>query len=87
MSAAIANTDLDAAPRPSIVAEVVRQHVEQAAFLWAQRHTLMMADPPDMVAVAGVDKRLEANLDGIRIAGFDACAVYFRCLPGLSAEG
>lgn len=59
---------LAAMQRPLIVAEVVRQHAEQAAFLWGQRDTLMMADPPDMVAVAGVDKRLEANLDGLRIA-------------------
>ncbi|WP_292367972.1 HEAT repeat domain-containing protein [Mesorhizobium sp.] len=57
------------APERRIVPEVVRQHVEQAAFFWAQRDTLMMDDPPDLHVVAGVDSRLEANLDGLRIAG------------------
>lgn len=53
----------------TIVPDVVRQHVEQAAFFWAQRETLMVDDPPDLHVVAGVDRRLEANLDGLRIAG------------------
>lgn len=52
-----------------IVPDVVRQHAEQAAFFWSQRDTLMAEDPPDLKVVAGVDKRLEANLDGLRIAG------------------
>jgi len=52
-----------------IVAPVVREHVEAAAFQWAQRDTLSHDDPVDEVAVAWVDARLEANLDAIRIAG------------------
>lgn len=52
-----------------IVPDVVRQHAEQVAFFWAQRDTLMEDDPPDLHVVAGVDRRLEANLDGLRIAG------------------
>ncbi|MCA0012059.1 HEAT repeat domain-containing protein [Mesorhizobium sp. B292B1B] len=52
-----------------IVPDVVRQHAEQAAFFWSQRDTLMEDDPPDLDVVAGVDRRLEANLDGLRIAG------------------
>ncbi len=59
----------DGAPQRPIVADVVRQHAEQAAFFWAQRDTLMLDDPPDLHVVAGVDRRLEANLDGLRIAG------------------
>lgn len=57
------------ATAPRIVPDVVRQHAELAAFFWAQRDTLMAEDPPDLNVVAGVDKRLEANLDGLRIAG------------------
>lgn len=56
-------------PERPIVPDVVRHHAEQAAFLWAQRDTLMLDDPPDLEVVAGVDRRLEANLDGLRIAG------------------
>ncbi|MGI6853621.1 HEAT repeat domain-containing protein [Mesorhizobium sp. 1B3] len=49
--------------------DIVRQHAEEAAFFWAQRDMLMTEDPPDVEVVAGIDKRLEANLDGLRIAG------------------
>ncbi|RWE65900.1 MAG: hypothetical protein E5W94_03325 [Mesorhizobium sp.] len=62
------NKSKGASERP-IVPDVVRQHAEQAAFFWAQRDTLMTDDPPDFHVVAGVDRRLEANLDGLRIAG------------------
>ncbi|MFE0018414.1 HEAT repeat domain-containing protein [Mesorhizobium sp. NPDC059054] len=68
MSKTMWRADLNPTLRP-VVSDVVRQHVEQAAFLWAQRDTLMMAELPDLKAVAGVDKRLEANLDALRIAG------------------
>ena len=52
-----------------IVPDVVREHAELAAFQWAQRDTLSQEDPPDPAVIAGVDRRLEANLDGLRIAG------------------
>jgi len=52
-----------------IVVPVVREHVEMAAFQWAQRDTLLHEDLPDMEVVGSIDQRLEANLDGIRIAG------------------
>ncbi len=52
-----------------IVPAVVREHAELAAFQWAQRDTLSQEDPPDPAVIAGIDKRLEANLDGLRIAG------------------
>jgi uncharacterized protein (TIGR02270 family) len=48
---------------------VVREHVELAAFLWAQRDSLSTEDPPDQAALATVDARLEANLDALRVAG------------------
>ena len=53
-----------------IIPDMVREHVELAAFQWAQRDTLAHADPPAAPEViAGIDARLEANLDAIRIAG------------------
>ncbi len=69
MSATARNPKSIGAPERPIVPDVVRQHAEQASFFWAQRDTLMMGDPPDLDVVAGVDRRLEANLDGLRIAG------------------
>ena len=56
-------------PVPRIVPAVVREHAELAAFQWAQRDTLSQEDPPDAGVIAGIDKRLEANLDVLRIAG------------------
>jgi uncharacterized protein (TIGR02270 family) len=52
-----------------IAAAIVRQHAESAAFLWAQRDTLALADPVEAVAVAEIDARLAAELDGLAIAG------------------
>ncbi|WP_246677247.1 MULTISPECIES: HEAT repeat domain-containing protein [unclassified Mesorhizobium] len=69
MLAAARNERLDGKPERPIVPHVVRQHAEQAAFFWAQRDTLFMEDPPDLSVIAAVDGRLEANLDGLRIAG------------------
>jgi len=57
------------AAREQIVPDIVRQHVEQAAFLWAQRDMLAAQEPPDEKVIAGIDRRLEANLDGVRVAG------------------
>ncbi|TIS61003.1 MAG: hypothetical protein E5W93_09300 [Mesorhizobium sp.] len=57
------------AAQEQIVPDIVRQHVEQAAFLWAQRDMLAAQKPPDEKAIVGIDRRLEANLDGVRVAG------------------
>ncbi|MER8433109.1 HEAT repeat domain-containing protein [Mesorhizobium caraganae] len=69
MSATARNPKSKDALERSIVPVIVRQHADQAAFFWAQRDTLMMADPPDIPVVVSVDRRLEGNLDGLRIAG------------------
>jgi uncharacterized protein (TIGR02270 family) len=61
-------TQILASPQ-RIAAEVVRQHVEQAAFLWAQRDTWSLEDPPDEAVIAEIGQRVEVNLDGLRIAG------------------
>jgi uncharacterized protein (TIGR02270 family) len=52
-----------------IVDEIVREHVQLAAFQWMQHRTLSEAHPPDVAALADIDARLCANLDGIEIAG------------------
>lgn len=69
MLAASDKSKSEGTPGRRIVPDVVRQHAEQVAFFWAQRDTLMASDPPNLDVVAGVDRRLEANLDGLRIAG------------------
>ncbi|RWL78812.1 MAG: hypothetical protein EOR67_24105 [Mesorhizobium sp.] len=60
-------------PRPTrVAAEVIRQHAELAAFLWAQRDSWSAEDPPDAKVIAEIDERLEINLDALRIAGAPA---------------
>ena len=60
-------------PRPArVAAEVIRQHAELVAFLWAQRDSWSAEDPPDAKVIAEIDQRLEVNLDGLRIAGVSA---------------
>ena len=59
--------------RAPILKEIVRQHAEQAAFLWTvyDRHLLNPEENPELdeVRVARLIGRLEAHLDGLRVAG------------------
>jgi uncharacterized protein (TIGR02270 family) len=49
--------------------EVIDQHAGDAAFLWSSRDRAVRAPHYRLVDIARLDERLEANLDGLRIAG------------------
>ncbi|MDX8436822.1 hypothetical protein RFN25_25695 [Mesorhizobium abyssinicae] len=60
-------------PKPPVLENIVRQHAEMAAFLWTiyDWHLLNPDENPDMDAerLVRLIERLEAHLDGLRVAG------------------
>src|SRR5215831_20811903 len=49
--------------------EVVAQHAEDAAFLWFSRDRAVRAPHYYLKDLARLDERVEANVDGLRVAG------------------
>jgi uncharacterized protein (TIGR02270 family) len=58
-------------PRPetAIVPKLVAEHAEEAAFLWAVRRAAVDDPAYSLRSLTRVDDRLEAHVDGLRIAG------------------
>ncbi|TCM86476.1 hypothetical protein [Rhodovulum steppense] len=65
-------------PAP-VLDHIVRQHAEQAAFLWTiyDRHMLNPEENEEMDALrlSRLIERLEAHLDGLRVAGADGLRI------------
>ncbi len=49
--------------------EVVQQHAEEAAFQWLLRDAAVVAPNFKLKDIADLDERVEANIDGLRVAG------------------
>jgi uncharacterized protein (TIGR02270 family) len=58
-----------AKPAPRIIREVVMQHAEDASFLWLLRHAALSQPHYSLADLSKLDNRVEAHLDGLRIAG------------------
>jgi uncharacterized protein (TIGR02270 family) len=61
--------------------DVVAQHAEEAAFLWLLRDATVLAPHHALTQVAALDERIEAHLDGLRVAGdagWETCAEELR---------
>jgi uncharacterized protein (TIGR02270 family) len=52
-----------------ILTEIVSQHVEEAAFLWLLRSNAICQPHYALKDLAKLDDRVEAHLDGLRVAG------------------
>jgi uncharacterized protein (TIGR02270 family) len=65
--------------------EFITRHFEEAAFLWCLRHRAIDAAHYTFTDLEGLDERVEAHLDGLRIAGTPAEAVIDEALPTAGA--
>ena len=60
----------------SIIPHIIDQHAEEAAFLWLLRHNAVYAPHYNLKDLTKLDGRVEAHIDGLRIAGdygWEAC--------------
>lgn len=63
--------------QPPILRNIVDQHAEEASFLWTLRDRAASGMTYSLDALADLDERVEAHLDGLRIGGehaWEACA-------------
>src|SRR5262245_31976954 len=56
-------------PTRPIIPEIVEQHAEEAAFLWHLRDAATDQPHYTLRSLAGLERRVEANVDGLRVAG------------------
>lgn len=69
--------------RADIIEYIIEQHAEEAAFLWLLRNAAVHAPHYSLKDLAELDNRLEAHLDGLRIADE---AAWETCQNALSIE-
>ena len=67
----------------AIIEEIVEQHFEEASFLWSQRDVAVTATNYVLSDLAFLDERIEAHVDGLRVAGDYGWAL---CEAGLDPQ-
>ena len=55
--------------QPQVIKHIVEQHAEEAAFLWILRDDAIRQPHYKLHDIADLDKRVDAHIDGLRIAG------------------
>jgi len=75
------------ASSPSIIHDVVEQHAEEAAFLWNLRNA--STDEPHYALrhLAALEERIEAHLDGLRVAGEAGLSIAWARLDQYGGTG
>ena len=74
-------------PSPPILPEIVGQHAEETAFLWLLRDRAVAATRYTLQEIAKFDGRLEANIDGLRVAGEAGWAIVVEQLAEHTEAG
>jgi uncharacterized protein (TIGR02270 family) len=70
-------------PSTAIIEEVVDQYFEEASFLWERRDLAVTAPDYSLMDLAELDERVEAHIDGLRVAGDHGWAL---CEAGLTED-
>ncbi|BCH00778.1 hypothetical protein MesoLj131b_27770 [Mesorhizobium sp. 131-2-5] len=74
-----------------VLPEIVRQHAEMAAFLWTvyDYHLLHPDENPEMdeVRLGRLVARIEAHLDGLRVAGPEGLAIAAKAYEAFPEAG
>jgi uncharacterized protein (TIGR02270 family) len=52
-----------------MIAAIVERHADEASFLWSLRAAAALAPHHRLASLCELDERVEANLDGLRVAG------------------
>lgn len=53
----------------AIIEDIVEQHFDEASFLWSQRDFAVTSPLYSLQTLAELDERVEAHIDGLRVAG------------------
>lgn len=76
MSASDATNRQNVIAQSTIIPAIIEQHAEEAAFLWMQRDAAVSDPHYSLKDLAHLDERVEAHIDGLRIAadpGWEIC--------------
>jgi len=66
---ALANCNMVAGGDVKVMLDILEEHFEELEFLWLQRDLAIAAPDYDLADLAELDERVEAHIDGLRIAG------------------
>src|SRR5262245_48943270 len=69
------------------IAEIITRHAEEAAFLWLLRDAAVCAPHYALKDLARLDERVEAHLDGLRVAGDTGWTILTRQLEAAPEPG
>jgi uncharacterized protein (TIGR02270 family) len=75
------------ASTPSIIRDVVEQHADEAAFLWTLRDAATDEPHYALGHLAALEERIEAHIDGLRVAGEAGQAIAWAQLDQYGGPG